>query len=277
MNRIAMAVLAAATMCACAGAAERPDFGGAREDFTIGVASNKAFAILPRGPAPSGPRPWIWYAPTFLRANAGGGYPNANQHAWLFAQLLSNGFAIAGVDVGESFGSPAGRAVYTEFHAAVTGRFGLAARACLLPQSRGGLMLYAWAAEHPELVQCIGGVYPVGDLTSYPGLDRACGAYGLDEAGLRERLKEHNPVERLAPLAKAGVPILHLHGDVDRVVPIERNSGALAERYRALGGAMEVVVIPGHGHDSSPEFFRNPKLVGFFVRQAMPRAATAPR
>ena len=30
----------------------------------------------------------------------------------------------------------------------------------------------------------------------------------------------HNPVARLAPLAKAGVPIFHIHGDSDAVVPL---------------------------------------------------------
>ena len=43
-------------------------------------------------------------------------------------------------------------------------------------------------------------------------------------------------IERLAPLAKAGVPVLHVHGDRDRVVPLDDNSAEFARRYRALGG-----------------------------------------
>ena len=50
---------------------------------------------------------------------------------------------------------------------------------CLLARSRGGLMLYAWAVEHPESVGGVAGIYPVCNLASYPGLGRACGAYGL--------------------------------------------------------------------------------------------------
>ena len=79
----------------------------------------------------------------------------------MFEQWLNSGFAIGGVDVGESYGNPAGRAAFTEFYRAVVNRYGLSQKACLLPQSRGGLMLYNWAAEHPDWVQCIGGIYAV--------------------------------------------------------------------------------------------------------------------
>jgi hypothetical protein len=37
-------------------------------------------------------------------------------------------------------------------------------------------MLYNWACEHPESVACIAGIYPVCNLRSFPGLDRAGGA-----------------------------------------------------------------------------------------------------
>ena len=86
---------------------------------------------------------------------------------------------MAGVDVGESHGSPAGRKAYGEFYDAVVKQYGLDARACLVPQSRGGLMLYNWAAENPQKVRCIAAIYPVCDLRSYPGLKAAAPAYGL--------------------------------------------------------------------------------------------------
>lgn len=244
-----------------AGEAEPPkaskQFGAERHDFTLG--GHRAFVIQPTKAAPDGARPWLWYAPTFI-----GMHPDPS-HAWMFEQLLAGGFHIAGIEVGESFGSPRGRAAYTALYEHVTKAYSLAPRACLLPQSRGGLMLYNWAVEHPEWVQCIGGIYTVCDLTSYPGLARACGAYGLTAAELKERLKEHNPIERLAPLAKARVPILHLHGDSDRVVPLEANAGELVRRYRALGGPAELIVIQGKGHQVCDEFFKSQRLVEFFL------------
>ena len=109
-----------------------------------------------------------------------------------------------------------------------------------LGRSRGGLQTLSWAATNPEKVGGFAGIYPVCDLRSYPGLDKAFGAYGLKRAELEEQLDQHNPVARLAPLAKAGVPIFHIHGDTDTVVPLKDNSEEVARRYRGDG---EVVVL----------------------------------
>jgi pimeloyl-ACP methyl ester carboxylesterase len=224
------------------------------------VAGRPAFLIRPKEKRDSAPTPWVWYAPVI-------GHPNAS-HAWMLGQWLERGIGMAGIDVGESFGSPRGRKAYRALFTTVTSRFGMSERPCLLPQSRGGLMLYNWAAENPTRVACIAGIYTVCDLRSYPGLERACGAYDLSARELEAQLAEHNPIDRLAPLAKAKVPILHVHGDADRVVPLERNSGELARRYRDLGGAMRLVVVPGKGHQVCPEFFECQELVDFVTRHA---------
>ncbi len=242
-------------------------YGTTREDFLVGTQKNRGFILLPRREPAAGPRPWVWYAPTFVQP--GGGLPDPS-HTWMFDQWLTNGFAIGGVDVGESYGNPAGRAVFTEYHRTVVQRYGLSPKACLLPQSRGGLMLYNWAAEHPDLVQCVGGIYTVCDQSSWPGLSHSSPAYGLGAAELAQCLDQHNPIGRLGPLAKARVPILHLHGDSDTVVPLERNSGELARRYQALGGDMQLIIIPGKGHEVCPEFFHNRALVDFFLKQTRP-------
>ena len=179
-------------------------------------------------------------------------------------RLLDRGFAIAGIDVGESYGNPQGRAAYDALHQVLTRDFGLSPRACLLPQSRGGLMLYNWAAEHPDRVACIGGIYTVCDLASYPGLDRAAKAYGMPAEQFRDHLAEHNPIDRLKPLADAKVPIFHIHGDADRIVPLERNSAELIKRYKALGGPGELLIIPGWGHAEVDAFFQSQRLLDFF-------------
>jgi len=209
--------------------------------------------------------PWVWYAPTIT-----GSQPSESNN-WIFEQLLARGIAVCGVDVGESYGNPEGRAAYTEFHQFVVWELGLSAKACLWAQSRGGLMLYNWAAEHPAQVKCIGGTYPVCDLTSYPGLAKACSAYGMSESELRSHLAENNPIDRLAPLAQRKVPVFHMHGDRDDVVPLEENSAELARRYRALGGPVELLIVEGKGHAEIPEFFESQKMVDFFVKHARQR------
>jgi hypothetical protein len=224
------------------------------------VAGCRAFLIRPKASTAASPMPWVWYAPVI-------GHPNTS-HAWMLRQWLAKGIAMAGVDVGESCGSPQGRKVFTALWETLTGRYGMCARPCLLPQSRGGLMLYNWAVEHPARVACIAGIYTVCDLRSYPGVEGASRAYGMTAAQLQARLAEHNPIERLGPLAKAGVPILHVHGDADTVVPLEKNSGELARRYRALGGPMRLSVVPGKGHQVCPEFFQCQELVEFVIAHA---------
>lgn len=225
------------------------------------IADRPAFVLMPERPKKGEPVPWVWYAPTLPS------HPDPS-HEWMFHQWLDDGIAIAGVDVGESYGNPRGCWLYSALYETLVRDHGLAPRACLLPQSRGGLMLYNWADENPDKVACIGGIYPVCNLQSWPGLARACPAYGLTEAELADKLDQHNPISRLEPLARAGVPILHLHGDSDRVVPLEANSAELASRYRALGGKIDLIVVPGKGHQVCPEFFHRQELVDFVARHA---------
>ena len=230
----------------------------------VEVSGRQGFVILPESPS-TGPAPWVWYAPTFQNT-----FPRT-ENLWMLQQLFNAGMGAAGVDIGESYGSPAGRQVYSEFYSVVTEQFGFTDKAVLLPQSRGGLMLYNWAAENPKKVLCISGIFPVGDLRSYPGLEKAAPAYGMTSGELESALSDHNPVERLAPLAEAGVPIAHVHGDSDTVVPIERNSGALAERYCELGGRFDLIVISGGGHEVTPSFFQCQQLVDFVLEHVISR------
>ena len=233
------------------------------EVFEVGGC--RAFVILPavENRRANRPIPWVWYAPTLA------GLPEAREN-WMFERFLAAGIAVAGVDVGESYGNPEGRARFAAFYQELTGRRGFSRKPCLLPRSRGGLMLYNWAAEHPDCVGGIAGIYPVCNLRSWPGLDKACGAYGLTAAQLDGELTKHNPIERLAPLAKAGVPIFHIHGDKDDVVPLADNSALLAKRYRELGGSMRLRIAPGQGHNVWDGFFQCRELVEFVIAQIAP-------
>jgi len=129
-------------------------------------------------------------------------------------------------------------------------------------------MLYNWAADHPSSVACISGIYPVCNLSSFPGLKKASGAYGMNEEQLAAKLAEHNPIERLEPLSKAHIPIFHIHGDSDKVVPLEQNSGELAKRYQTLGGEMTLKIVEGQGHNMWSGWFQCQELVDFVVAHA---------
>ena len=237
-------------------------YNGSRLDFTVG--QNRAFLLLPAERFSGRAQPWIWYAPTFYGKN-----PD-ERHAWMFTRLLEKRLAIAGVDVGESWGNPEGRRVYTRFHARLVEEHGLSPKACLLPISRGGLMLYNWAAENPRHVQCIGGIYPFVNLLSFSrGLADIANAYSMNEADFRAKISLHNPIDNLRPLAERRVPILHLHGEKDTVLPFEQNSGELGRRYAALGARAEIVIIYGKGHEVCPEFWESRTLVDFLISRGL--------
>jgi len=226
---------------------------------TFEVSGREAFLILSQK-SPAKSKPWVWYAPTLP------GLPGVEEK-WMFDQFLAVGISIAGIDVGESFGSPTGRNQFTALFKEMTKNRGFSTKPALLARSRGGLMLYNWAAEHPENVGCIAGIYPVCDLSSWPGLEKASPAYGMTPEELKRDLKNHNPVSRLKPLADSKVPIFHIHGDVDTVVPLERNSGAVAAEYAKLGGHMILEVPKGQGHNMWRGFFESQTLVDFILKE----------
>lgn len=241
--------------CSCLWAAER-------EQFQIG--ENAAFMIMP--PASrrvKGPTPWVWYAPTL-----GNRHPSQDEQ-WMIDRLHAAGIALAGVDVGESYGSPKGVRVYQEFYREMTAKRGCSTKPVLLARSRGGLMLYGWAVSHANCVAGIAGIYPVCNIASYPGIQRAAPAFDLTPNELNDSLAKYNPIDNLQALAMARVPVFHIQGDSDKVVPHEKNSGLLASRYQALGGPVEIEVIPGQGHNMWRGWFESDTLTQFMIKRAL--------
>ncbi len=231
------------------------------EAFLVG--DRPAFVLLPPEDKRTRPQPWILYAPTLP------GLPDSHEK-WMHEQFLAAGVAVAGIDVGESYGNAKGREGYTALYRQLVDKRDFAVRPCLLGRSRGGLMVTSWAAQNPDLVSGIAGIYPVIDFRTYPGLEKAATAYGLSSEELGKKLAEHNPIERLAPLAKARVPALLIHGDDDKVVPLEQNSAEFAARYKAHGaeGLAKVIIAKGQGHNYWEGFFRSQELVNFAIARA---------
>ena len=72
----------------------------------------------------------------------------------------------------------------------------------------------------------------------------------------------------LPALAKAKVPLFAIHGDIDKVVPLEANSGEVRKRYESLGGEMQLIVPAGQGHNMWSGFFQCQELVDFVIANA---------
>lgn len=227
------------------------------------VAGRPAFILLPEPAKRHRPQPWILYAPTLP------GYPDQHEK-WMHEQFLAAGVAVAGIDVGEAYGSPKGRELFAAFYKELVEKRGYAAKPCLLGRSRGGLWVTSWACEHPDQVAGLAGIYPVFDLRTYPGIAKAAPAYGLTPQELEARLAGHNPIERVGTLARAKVPAFFIHGDEDKVVPLRENSAEFVARYQAAGAedSVTLLVAKGQGHNFWEGFFRCQELIDFAIARA---------
>ena len=87
------------------------------------IEGRTTFLVQPDVKSPKEPMPWVWYAPT-LRGLPGGA------EKWMFERFLQAGIGIAGIDVGESYGSPKGRTLYSALHKHLVEKRGLAKQSC---------------------------------------------------------------------------------------------------------------------------------------------------
>ncbi len=225
-------------------------FGFDRYDFE--VDGRPVLVVLPKREAPG--RPWVWHGEFF------GHKPNPD------IALLGRGFHVVYMSVPDMLGCPKAVAHWNALYLELTTRFHFAPKAALVGLSRGGLYCYNWATANPDKVACLYGDAPVCDFRSWPGgKGKGPGSAGdwkliLDRYGFSSEAEalayKGNPVDSLAPLAAAKVPLLHVYGDADEVVPWDENTGVIAERYRKLGGDITLIAKPGvkhhpHGLDDS--------------------------
>ncbi len=235
------------------------------------VTGRPAFVFLPPASRRTSPQPWIFYAPTLPA------YPDGAER-WMHGQFLAAGIAVAGVDVGETYGSPKSHSAFDALHHELTTKRGFAAKTCLFGRSRGGLWVSSWAIANPSRVSGIIGIYPVFDFRTYPGLKNAAPAYELTPAELETRLLEFNPVARISILARARIPAALIHGDVDKVVPLKENSAEFLRAYREAGAEslVKLIILEGQGHNFYEGFFHSQELVDFAIARAREGARTQP-
>ena len=229
-----------------------------RDTLSVSVGGSTGFIYTPNIYLPGEEVPWVWSAPILK------GVPGSIQ-TWLFDRIRNAGFAVVGIDVGESYGSPAGVAIFNLFYAYLTLKYKVKPQAVLFPQSRGGLQLYNWAAAYPSQVSRSGGIYPICDPRIYPGSATAAAAYGMTEAQFLININLYAPVLNSVPLARTGVTIYHISGDSDLTVPAVSNSLAMQTFYRANGGTMTVELVAGHGHEEIAEYFQSSNLLNFLI------------
>ena len=222
-----------------------------------------AFVMTPeQETVPAGNKPWIFYAPALNQ------YPDQHE-SWMHERFLKAGVAVAGIDVGEAYGSPHAFPHFEALYQHMV-KNGYSKKPALLGRSRGGLWVSSWALKHPDRVAGIGGVYPVYDYTTYPKVARAAPAYGVSAEDLVAMQDKLNPVKRAGELAEAKIPVFIIHGTDDKVVPLAQNSGALEMAYAANDASDLITVIKpeGQGHSFWEGFFTCQELVDFLIEKA---------
>jgi pimeloyl-ACP methyl ester carboxylesterase len=198
--------------------------------------------------------------------------------------LLARSFHLVYMDVGNTFGCPEAMAHWKVLYDLLTCQYGLSRKPALEGLSRGGLYVYNWAAAHPDSVSCIYGDNPVCDFKSWPG-GKGAGpgspedwkaliqdyGFGSEAEAL---MYAKNPIDNLKPLADAKIPLIHVCGDADEVVPYPENTVILRDRYEKLGGHIEVIVKPGFKHH--PHGLDDPTPVVDFILAHTPASESRP-
>ena len=73
------------------------------------IDDRPAFLLWPAEEKRQKPQPWIMYAPTLP------GLPDSHEK-WMHEQFLAAGVAVAGIDIGEAYGSPTGQKQFTALY-----------------------------------------------------------------------------------------------------------------------------------------------------------------
>lgn len=235
----------------------------------ITVNDRSVLIVLPIQATKTPTYPWVWHGEFF------GHRPQPD------VELLKRGFHLVYTRCPDMLGSPEAVAHWDKVYAELTTKYHFAPKVALVGLSRGGLYCYNWAVKNPDKVACVYADAAVCDLKSWPGgkgkgkgsprdweLAMQCYHFNGEQEALEYKL---NPVDTVEVLAKHNVPLLHVYGDADDVVPWDENTGIIATKYKALGGPITLIAKPGVNHhphgleDSAPivEFVEQNSLKQF--------------
>ena len=184
-----------------------PAFVDCYDRWTFGLdgVEGVTTVIAPKTAAPG--RPWVYHA--------GLVEPTAE----VDLALLAAGYHIVTAPISYNADNPLWRdwdAVYRHLVA-----HGFAAKAIVQGTGRAAGEMWAWAIANPDKVACAYGENPV----------------------LRSLATKEQPLDNLAPLAQAGVPLVIAAGSLDPAYAGQAQ--VAAQRYGALGGKVKLITLQG--------------------------------
>ncbi|TKG89411.1 hypothetical protein EYV94_25655 [Puteibacter caeruleilacunae] len=205
-------------------------------------------------------KPWVWRARFF------GHEPQTD------IALLERGYHVVYCDVAAYFGGPEAVSRWDKCYELMI-QAGLNKKPALEGMSRGGLIIYNWAAKNLDKVSCIYADAPVLNALSWPGgffagkgsapdWEKAKGCYNLKSDKEAKAFKGW-PIHHAEQLAKSGIPMLHVCGETDKVVPVFENTTPFEQRVSAMGGNIKVIYKERVDHH--PHSLKNPKAIVDFI------------
>ncbi|MFC1765745.1 thioredoxin-like domain-containing protein [Planctomycetota bacterium] len=213
-------------------------------------------------------KPWVW------RARFWGHQPQFDM------AMLEKGYHVVYCDVQQLWGCPSAVQRWNDYYRLLIEQHGFAEKAVLEGMSRGGLIVYNWAIANPDKVAAIYADAPVMHLRKWIGskINREIrgskahrtmmSAYTFKDDAEADAFKGY-PVDNLKPLAEAKIPIIHVVGDADEVVPVSEHTAIAEERIKQMGGVIKVIHKKDVGHH--PHSLIDPKpIVNFILKHGRP-------
>jgi pimeloyl-ACP methyl ester carboxylesterase len=179
-----------------------------RYSFELAGVEGSITVIEPKTPAPG--MPWVFRA-DFV-----------NRDALVDLALLAKGFHIVTGPVPYNYDGPI-RAHWDVVYKHLADH-GFSKKPVMEGAGRAAGDAYAWAIQNPEKVSCIYAENPV----------------------FRSTMSKTSLLNDLSPLAKVGVPLLHVCGSLDP--SLDDNTRIVEKRYKELGGQITVIIKDGDGH-----------------------------
>ena len=205
-------------------------------------------------------RPWIW-RPAFF-----------GKFQWVDEALLEKGFHIVYCDFTHDYGCDKALNIGDKFYQHIVSKYKLSSKVTLEGFSRGGVFALNWAARNPLKVACIYLDAPVCNLESWPSRKQSqlwqnmLGKFEINDSDFKT--ENHSPIYRLKSLIDAGVPILSVCGDSDKVVPYAENTSLVRKEY--IKSCAPINVILKEGVDHHPHSLENPeRIVDFILRHQL--------
>jgi pimeloyl-ACP methyl ester carboxylesterase len=197
-----------------------------RYDVSVPGTPMTTTVIVPATAAPG--MPWVYRAGFVFR------------DAIIDQALLAKGFHIVTAPVTTNADGPLMKDWNTAYDYLIG--HGFAKKPVIEGAGGGAGEMYEWAIENPDKVACVYAENP----------------------RMRSALAKTQPLDNLAPLAKANVPLFHVCGSLDPW--FKDNTLEVEKRYKKLGGRIEVSVKKGVGHyPLAPE---DPAVVVDFITRA---------